>query len=105
MNGIGMMLKSMGIDPEAMQAQMQAFGEGVKKFDEKMDLMLSKIEGLQGQLYVLDGKVEALYRALDDRFPMVDPLGPFATGGGFALPVMDDAAIAATRQVALTDGR
>lgn len=72
-NGMGMLMKSMGIDPEALQGQIKAFGEGVQAFDKKMDLILAGQEAIKSMLFVMDGKIEALYRALDDRFPLADP--------------------------------
>lgn len=94
MNGINIMMKSMGIDPEALQSQIKAFGEGIQAFDKKMDLILQQQDAIKQMLFVIDGKTEALYRALDDRFPLADP-GAFPgaheqefNGGGFRLPVM-----------------
>lgn len=93
-NGMGMLMKSMGIDPDALQAQIRAFGEGIQAFDKKMDLIAAEQDALKSMLYVIDGKLEALYRALDDRFPLVDPSTfPGAheqefNGAGFRLPVM-----------------
>jgi hypothetical protein len=93
-SGMNMLMKSMGIDPEALQGQIAAFGQGIQAFDKKMDLILQGQEGIRNMLFAMDGKIEALYRALDDRFPLVDPSAfPGAheqefNGGGFRLPVM-----------------
>lgn len=92
--GFGMLLKSMGIDPEQMQMQMAAFGAGVKEFSDRLLVM-------QQQLYVLEGKVDALHMALDERLPVVDGYAPFP-GASDPAPmsrlIMDDRAIEATKQ-------
>lgn len=97
--GIGIMLKSMGIDPEMLQKQMQAFGSGLKEFSDR-------INGIQQQLYVLEGKIDALHMALDARMPDAQgyDLWP-GVNDPAPMPrlVMDNPSIEATKQHAPGD--
>lgn len=86
MADMGMMLKMFGIDASAVQQQIGAFGQGVKEFD-------AKLNGIMEAHRILDAKLDALYRLIDDRMPTVQPgdfphLDAGMFNGGPKMPVM-----------------
>ena len=103
-SGPAMMLKSMGVDVEGIQTQIQAFGEGVKAFDKRLTLIYDTLRATQESILYLDAKIDALHRDMGERIPltpeaMASQFGAMFTAAPSAGGVMmDTAAVVATRQ-------